>query len=247
MSSDPTIPGSSTPDAPGSTPGGTAPAVSYAALGSRYFPTLLAVMCVVIVLSNIGASKGVLLGPIVTDGGFFLFPLAYVLGDVISEVYGPVAARRSIIAGFAVALFAVVVFAVVIALPGFTDDYGLAKQHALEVALGPVWRIVLASAAGFVVGQSTNAAIMVAMKKRHAERGLILRLATSTGAGELLDTVVFCAIAATAIGITTTGQWLNYVLFGFVWKTGVEYLLLPVTSAVIGWFKRNEPSYGRHS
>ena len=53
-------------------------------------------------------------------------------------------------------------------------------------------------------------------------------------------------IAATAIGITTTGQWLNYVLFGFVWKTGVEYLLLPVTSAVIGWFKRNEPSYGRH-
>lgn len=215
----------------------------YAELGSRWFPMLLALMCVVIVLSNIGASKGVQLGPIVTDGGFFLFPLAYILGDVVSEVYGPVAARRSIIVGFAVAVFAVVVFAVVIALPGFDDSYGQAKQAALELALGPVWRIVLASAAGFVVGQSTNAAIMVAMKRRHLEKGLILRLATSTGAGELLDTIVFCAIAAGAIGITTGRQWINYVIFGFVWKTAVEYLFLPVTSAVIGWFKRHEPSY----
>lgn len=216
---------------------------AYARRGSSHFDVLVALMAVVIVLSNIGASKGVQLGPIVTDGGFFLFPLAYIVGDVISEVYGFKAARRATLLGFGASVLAVVSFWVMIALPGFTDDYGLAKQAALETALGPVWQIVLASVLGFLVGQLSNAWVMSRMKARTQERHLVLRLMGSTGVGEALDTLIFCTVAATAIGITSVGQWANYVFFGFLWKTLVEYALVPVTRLVIGWLKKNEPSY----
>lgn len=218
-------------------------APAYAQRGSAYFDLLVAGMAVVIVLSNIGASKGVQLGPVVTDGGFFLFPVAYILGDVISEVYGFRAARRATLVGFAASALAVVSFWVVIALPGFTDDYGIAKQQALKVALGPVWQIVLASMVGFVAGQLSNAWVMSRMKARTHEKGLVLRLMGSTGVGEAIDTILFCTIAAGAIGITTLGQWASYVFFGFLWKTLVEFALVPITRAIIGRLKRHEPSY----
>ena len=218
-------------------------APAYARRGSGYFDALVAVMAVVIVLSNIGASKGVQLGPIITDGGFFLFPLAYILGDVISEVYGFAAARRATLIGFAASALAVLSFWVMIKLPGFDDDYGIAKQQALELALGPVWQIVAASMVGFVAGQLSNAWVMSRLKARTHERGLVLRLMGSTGVGEFLDTLLFCTIAATAIGITSVGQWANYVVFGFLWKTLVEFALVPVTRWVIAVLKRHEPSY----
>lgn len=216
---------------------------AYAKRGDGHYDLLVVGVCVIIILSNIGASKGVQIGPLVTDGGFFLFPLAYVLGDVISEVYGPRAARRSIVFGFGAALLAVLAFWVIIALPGFTDDYGLAKQEALELALGPVWQIVAASLAGFALGQGLNAWVMSAMKRRTRERHLVARIMGSTGAGEFVDTLVFCAIAATAIGISSWGQFVNYVIVGFLWKTLVEFALVPVTTRVIGVIKRHEPSY----
>lgn len=204
---------------------------------------MLAMMTVVVVLSGIGGSKGVIFGPIITDGGFFLFPLAYILGDVITEIYGARAARRAILAGFLANVLAVVTYAIIIVLPGFDDDYGVAKQAALETALGPVWQIVLASALGFLAGQSTNSFIMWAAKKRQLERGLYARMIGSTGVGELLDTVVFCTVAATAIGITTLGQWANYTIFGFLYKVAVQYAVLPLTAWVIGVIKRREPTY----
>jgi len=230
-----------TPDQHPSKP--PAPRAAYADPGSPRYATMLAIMCVVVVLSNIGGSKGVVFGPVITDGGFFLFPLAYILGDTITEIYGVRAARRAITAGFLTSIGAVLTYAIIIALPGFTDDYGLAKQAALETALGPVWQIVLASMLGFVCGQSMNSFIMWARKRRRLERGLIGRLAGSTGAGELVDTVVFCSVAATAIGITTIGQWANYTFFGFVYKVAVQYAVMPLTAYVIRRIKRAEPSY----
>ncbi|SDB92976.1 hypothetical protein GA0111570_10991 [Raineyella antarctica] len=217
--------------------------VAYADAGSPHYATMLALMCVVVILSNIGGSKGVVLGPVITDGGFFLFPLAYILGDTITEIYGVRAARRAIAAGFLTSIGAVVTYAIIIALPGFTDDYGIAKQAALETALGPVWQIVLASMLGFVAGQSMNSFIMWSGKRRRLEKGLIGRLAGSTGAGELLDTVVFCSVAATAIGISTLGQWANYTIVGFVYKVAVQYAVMPVTAYAIRAIKRREPSY----
>ncbi|WP_431711011.1 queuosine precursor transporter [Glutamicibacter uratoxydans] len=214
----------------------------FAAAGSPYFSTVLALMGAVVILSNIGAAKGVALGPIITDGGFFLFPLAYILGDVISEVYGFKAARRSILVTFGLAIFAVLCFWVMIALPSAEFYDG---QQALERTLGPVWQIVLASILGFLMGQLANAWVLVKLKERFGERGLIGRLIGSSGVGEFLDTLIFCSIAASVIGITDGAQFLNYLLVGFVYKTGVEIIFVPVTAAVIRWFKRKEPGYGQ--
>lgn len=220
------------------------PAPRFASIGSPYFGIMLAVMAVVLILSNIGASKGVVLGPIITDGGFFLFPLAYILGDVMSEVYGFKVARRAIITSFALSVFASLCYWVIIILPGFNDDYGTAKQAAIEGALGPVPQIVLASLLAFLAGQTINSWILVKMKARTGEKSLWARLMGSSVVGEFVDTLIFCSIAASVIGITDAGSFVNYVLVGFVYKTAVEFLFVPVTVLVVGWIKKREPSYG---
>lgn len=217
--------------------------MAYADPGSTHYAKLAALMCVVVVLSGIGGSKGVMFGPVITDGAFFLFPLAYIVGDVLSEIYGGPAARRVIWLGFAANLLAVACYALFIVLPGFDDDFGIAKQQALETALGPVWQIVLASLLGFLAGQHLNTLVMVVMKRRSAERGLVARMLSSAGVGEFVDTLVFCTIAATAIGITTVGQWANYTLFGFLYKILVHYAAIPFVAIGIRWLKRNEPTY----
>lgn len=215
----------------------------FASIGSPYFGIMLAIMAVVLILSNIGASKGVAFGPIITDGGFFLFPLAYILGDVMSEIYGFKVARKAIITSFALSAFASLCYWIIIALPGFTDDYGTAKQAAIEGALGPVPQIVLASLLAFLAGQTINSLILVKMKARSGEKTLWARLMGSSGVGEFVDTLIFCSIAASVIGITDFGGFVNYVLVGFVYKVAVQYVLVPVTALVIGWIKKREPSY----
>lgn len=220
------------------------PAPRFASIGSPYFGIMLAVMAVVLILSNIGASKGVVLGPIITDGGFFLFPLAYILGDVLSEVYGFKVARKAIITSFALSVFASLCYWVIIVLPGFNDDYGTAKQAAIEGALGPVPLIVLASLLAFLAGQTINSWILVKMKARTGEKTLWARLMGSSVVGEFVDTLIFCSIAASVIGITDLGMFTNYVLVGFVYKTAVEFLFVPITVLVVGWIKKREPSYG---
>lgn len=219
----------------------------FASIGSPNFGIILAFMAVVLILSNIGASKGVVLGPIITDGGFFLFPLAYILGDVLSEVYGFKVARKAIFTSFALSAFASLCYWIIIALPGFDDEYGTAKQAAIEGALGPVPQIVLGSLLAFLAGQTINSWILVKLKERTGEKTLWARLMSSSVVGEFVDTLIFCSIAAPVIGITDVGSFANYVLVGFVYKTAVEFLFVPVTQLVIGWIKRREPSYGVHA
>jgi uncharacterized integral membrane protein (TIGR00697 family) len=226
--------------------------VRYASRGSTHFDVLLALFAVVLVVSNIAATKGIEFGagefslgsvqilPVVTDGGAFLFPLAYILGDVISEVYGFKAARRAIFTGFAMALLAALTFLVVQHAPA-ASFYG--NQAAFETVLGFVPQIVAASLAGYLAGQFLNSYVLVRMKARTAEPHLFARLATSTGVGELADTFIFCAIASTAIGIDSMGTFWNYFIVGFIYKTAVEFLVMPVTMTVIAWLKRREPTY----
>jgi uncharacterized integral membrane protein (TIGR00697 family) len=178
--------------------------------------------------------------PLVVDGGVVLFPLAYVLGDVISEVYGLRAARRAILAGFAAAVLAAGTFFVVQLMPAAS---WYENQPAYEAVLGPVSQIVLASLAGYLAGQFLNSWVLVRMKQRSAEHRLVARLVGSTGVGEVADTLIFCAIAASAIGITTFGTFLNYFVMGVILKVGIELLLMPLTVRVIAWLKRREPSY----
>ena len=214
---------------------------NYAPVGSHIYPVLFAIMAVIFILSNIGGAKGVQFGPILTDGGFFLFPVAYIVGDIISEVYGFKASRRVIFTTFLISAFASLTYWVIIILPPAEFYDG---QEALARTLGPVPLIVLASLVGFAAGQLTNAWIMVAMKRRSGERYLFGRIAVSTLVGELLDTIAFSAIAATVIGIETFGQYAMFVLVGWIWKTAVELVLALVTIWTIGKIKTAEPHYG---
>lgn len=223
-----------------SSPAGPGPD-GFARRPRTYFDLVVAAYCVVLVLSNVAATKGVAFGPVLTDGGFFLFPIAYVLGDVVAEVYGFRAARRAIVTSFAAGLFSSVVFWLVIALPPAEFYQG---QEAFETVLGPVPLIVAGSLLGYLAGQLLNAFVMVRIKARTQERHLWARLIGSTLVGELVDTVIFCAVAAPVIGIGTASDFLNYVVVGYVYKVLVEVVVLPVTYAAIAWLKRREPTYG---
>lgn len=204
---------------------------------SALYPWLVTVFVVTFIISNINATKGVQLGPLITDGAFFLFPLAYVVGDVLSECYGFKSTRRAIYMGFGLAILAVLCFYIAIWLPA-ADFYE--GQDAFAATLGLVPQILLASLAGYLVGQLLNSWVLTRMKKKSGEKGLIGRLVTSTVVGELGDTFLFCLIAAPVIGVDSVGGFLNYVIVGFVWKTLLEVVLLPVTTRVIKWVKSRE-------
>lgn len=221
--------------------GGTGPGggrAHFAAGDTSLYPVLVGVFVGLLLISNVAAVKLIVLGPFITDGGAFLFPLVYVVGDVLSEVYGWRAARRAILVGFAMAVLAAVTFLVVQVAPA-ADAWD--NQAAFEAVLGFVPRIVLASVLGFLVGQLLNAYVLVRIKERTKERHLWARLIGSTAVGELGDTVVFCTIAF--FGVITGAEFLNYVIVGYVYKTLLEVVLLPVTYPVIGFVKRREPSY----
>ncbi|MCX6470505.1 queuosine precursor transporter [Williamsia herbipolensis] len=226
---------------------------AFASLTSPYFPILVALFVGVMIISNITGTKGVLLFPslsfdlgplsvhgLVTDGAFYLFPLAYVLGDVISEVYGFRAMRRVIYSGFGVLLLASGCFWLTIHLPA-ADFYD--GQQAFETVAGVVPQFLLAGLSGYLVGEFLNSYVMVKMKERSGERRLWARLISSTIVGEFFDTLVFCSIAASALGISTWQDFVNYTVIGFVWKTLVEIVVMPITYAVVGRLKKAEPSY----
>jgi uncharacterized integral membrane protein (TIGR00697 family) len=114
-------------------------------------------------------------------------------------------------------------------------------QSSFESVLGFVPRIVLASLAGYLVGQLLNAYVLVKIKQKTKERYLWARLIGSTAVGELADTIVFCTIAF--YGIITGAEFLNYVIIGYLYKTLLEVVLLPVTYPVIRAIKHREPTY----
>ncbi|WP_425301785.1 queuosine precursor transporter [Nocardia wallacei] len=232
------------------------PAAEHAAFAQAAggpFTLIVTLFTATLMISNICATKGVQffsdqhlsLGPIeilpiTLDGAFFLFPLAYVIGDVLSEVYGFRAARRAIYYGFGMLLLMVGCFWIAIGLPaaGFYEH-----QDAFRTVVGTTWQLVAAGLAGYVVGQFLNSTTLMLIKERTKEKHLWARLLGSTVAGEFGDTLVFCSIAATAIGISTWGAFLNYVIVGFVWKTLVEVLILPISYRVIALLKKHEPTY----
>jgi uncharacterized integral membrane protein (TIGR00697 family) len=208
------------------------------------FPILVALFCALLVISNVAAVK--LFGPgtvtigghhwdVTFDGGAFLFPLTYIIGDVLAEVFGFKAARRAIITGFACSALASGVFWLVQVVPPAANWEG---QAAYEQTLGVVPRIVGASLAGYLAGQLLNAWFMGVIKKATRGKALWVRLLGSTAVGEAADTVVFCTIAF--YGVITGGQFWGYLALGYVYKCLVEVLLLPITYRVVAWVRRRE-------
>ena len=218
------------------------PGVHFASSTKGLYPVIVGIFVGLLLISNIGAVKLIAFGPIITDGGAFLFPLVYIVGDVLSEVYGFAAARRAILIGFAMSVLAAITFWLVQISPG-AEAWG--NQEAFEAILGFVPRIVLASICGYLVGQLLNAWVLVKIKERTKEKALWLRLIGSTAVGELADTVVFCTIAF--FGVITGYEFLVYVLVGYLYKTLLEVVLLPITYPVIDYVKRREPTYALSS
>ena len=218
----------------------------FATTGSAYYPTLIAVFTGLVLISNVAATKGIAFGPIIgdwsliTDGGFIVFPLTYVIGDVLSEVYGFRAARRAIYIAFVMEAVAAFTFWLTAVLPA-AEFY--TNQAAFEAVVQPFTQLIIAGLAGFIVGQTLNAWVVVRIKARTKEKHLWARLIGSTVLGQFADTLVFCSIAAGAIGIGTWRDFVTYVALGWVYKTAVEIVVLPVTYRVIAFIKRREPTY----
>ncbi len=214
--------------------------IAFASPSNGVYPFVIAIFAALLLISNIGAVKLIEFGPFITDGGAFLFPLVYIVGDVLSEVYGLKAARRAIFLAFSLSILASLTFWVVQSAPP-AESWG--NQAAFESVLGFLPRIVLASVCGFLVGQLLNAYVLVKIKERTDEKALWFRLVGSTIVGEFADTLTFCTIAF--YGVITGEEFFRYLILGYLYKTALEVLLLPITYRVISSIKRVEPTYHR--
>lgn len=221
-------------------------AVDAAELGGRplrYFDFVMAAFVAVILLSNVlGAGKvaqvwlpGVGFWPF--GAGILFFPVSYVIGDVLTEVYGYARARRVIWTGFASVLFMAVMAWVVVALPP-APDWG--NQAAYEAIFGQVPRIVIASVIAFWAGEFVNSYVLARLKLRTRGRHLWLRTIGSTVAGQGIDSLLFYPLAFWGAPGWSDALVLQVLATQWLLKVGWEVLLTPVTYAVVGWLKRRE-------
>lgn len=210
----------------------------------RYYDLLLTAFVVALLCSNlIGAGKAAqvtlpLLGEVTFGAGVLFFPVSYLFGDILTEVYGYAHDRRAVWAGFAALVFAAVMSLVVIGLPPAPGDYMDAYQKGLETVFGNTWRIVLASIIAFWAGSMVNAYVMAKMKLLTQGRLLWTRTIGSTAVGELFDSSIFYVTAF--YGIWSTEQVVSVAIAQYFLKTGWEVLMTPVTYRVVGWLKRKE-------
>lgn len=201
----------------------------------RYLDLILAAFVTVLIVSNIASTKILVLGPLTFDGGTLLFPLAYIFGDVLTEVYGYKASRRVIWAGFAGLVLTAVTLAVVDALPPAAD---WPLQDAYHALLGQAPRIVAGSLVAYWAGEFTNSFILARLKVATGGRWLWARTLGSTLAGEAVDTVVFLLVAF--LGVLPNALLGALFVSNYVFKVGVEAAFTPVTYQVVNFLKRAE-------
>ena len=209
----------------------------------RYFDFVMAAFVTILLLSNVlGAGKVATvtlpgLGPWPFGAGILFFPVSYVLGDVLTEVYGFARARRCIWAGFGALVFMAFMSWVVVALP---PDPGWTGQAAYEAVFGQVPRIVLASIVAFWAGEFVNSFVLAKMKLLTNGRHLWTRTIGSTVAGQAVDSAIFYPLAFWGAAGWTDELVVRVLLTQWALKVGWEALLTPVTYAVVGWLKRRE-------
>ncbi len=211
--------------------------------GYRYFDLVMAVFVAVLLISNVAsAAKIVNLGlPVLTfDAGTLLFPISYVFGDVLVEVYGYRRSRRVIWIGFACAVLLSLTLAVVRRLPGDAQWVAEVGPDAFDGVLGTLasGRIILGSLVAYFAGEFSNAYIMARMKVRTQGRWLWTRTIASTLVGELVDTMLFVCIAF--LGVWSLDLVIKIIISNYLFKTGFETLVTPLTYLVINTLKRVE-------
>ena len=211
--------------------------------GYRYFDLIMALFVAVLLISNVAsAAKIVNLGlPVLTfDAGTLLFPISYVFGDVLVEVYGYRRSRRVIWVGFACAVLLSLTLAVVRWLPGDAQWVAEVGPDAFDDVLGTLasGRIILGSLVAYFAGEFSNAYIMARMKVRTQGRWLWTRTIASTLVGELVDTMLFVCIAF--LGVWSLDLVIKIIISNYLFKTGFEALVTPLTYLVVNTLKRVE-------
>jgi uncharacterized integral membrane protein (TIGR00697 family) len=214
----------------------------------RYYELVMAAFVTVLICSNlIGPAKIVQVDGFPAFGaGLLFFPISYVFGDVLTEVYGYARARRVIWAGFAGLAFAAVMAAVVVALPPAPF---WKNQDAYQIAFGTTWRIAAASMLAYFCGEFANSFVLAKMKILTAGRWLWTRTIGSTIVGEAVDSSLFYPLAFYNSGIMPNEILPAIMLAQFVGKVVVEVVFTPLTYVVVGFLKRaeNEDYFDRNT
>ena len=217
----------------------------------RYYDFVMAAFVTVLICSNfIGAAKQAtvdlpLLGTITFGAGVLFFPISYIFGDILTEVYGYGRDRRVVWVGFAGLAFASFMAWVVVSLPPAGSDFMKSYQANLEGVFGNSWRIALGSMIAFWCGSFANSYTLAKMKIWTAVKWLWTRTIGSTLVGEAVDTSLFYVIAF--YGIWATPDLVKIAIAQYVLKTSWEIVMTPVTYRVVGFLKRaeNEDHYDR--
>ena len=202
----------------------------------RYYDLVMAAFVTVLLCSNlIGAAKVAQLGGFTFGAGVLFFPISYVFGDVLTEVYGYARARKVVWAGFSALAFASFMSWAVLAFP---PAEGWPHQAAYETVFGGTPRIVLASLIAYFCGEFCNSFVLAKMKLVTDGRLLWTRTIGSTIAGEAVDSVIFYPLAF--LGVWPTSQVLQVMLSNYVLKVGWEALMTPFTYRIVNFLKRAE-------
>jgi hypothetical protein len=210
-----------------------------------FLPVITGLFVGVLILSNILASKMVQIGPFVFDGGTLLFPLSYIFGDVLTEVYGYKNSRKVIWTGLAMLILMAVNIWIIGALP---HEASWTLQEDFNNILMMMPRIVLASIIAYFAGEYSNSVVLSFMKVKTGGKYLWTRTIGSTVVGEFFDSVLFVAIAFA--GLYPTGVLVVMAVSNYLFKTAIEVLFTPITYAIVGFVKKHERSdafdYGEH-
>lgn len=204
-------------------------------MNHKFITALTVLFVTVLLISNVVSTKIVDLKWFIFDAGTLLFPLSYIIGDVLTEVYGYKQARRVIWMGFFSALLMAVSFIVVGMLPPASD---WPNQSAYEAILGLTPRIVLASLIAYFAGEFLNSFILARMKLWTEGKHLWARTIGSTFVGQFADTLLFVLIAFA--GVLPTSLLVAIIVSNYVFKVGIEVLFTPITYKVVAYLKRVE-------
>jgi queuosine precursor transporter len=219
----------------------------------KYFDLVMALFVTVLLLSNLLSSAKIIdlgfsLGPIsfIFDAGTLVFPVSYIFGDILTEVYGYRRSRRVIWVGFfAMALMALFVWLAGV-LPGdslWLSNYGQEgadfNQRAFNAILGGIPGLIVASLAAYFMGEFSNSYVLARMKVASQGRRVWARTIGSTLVGQAVDTVVFIAIAI-VLGVFQADQALSLIITNYVFKVGIEVVLTPITLQIISVLKSVE-------
>ncbi len=201
----------------------------------NFLPVITGLFVGVLILSNILASKMVQIGPAVFDGGTLLFPLSYIFGDVLTEVYGYKESRKVIWTGLAMLVFMTVNIWIIGHLP---SEGSWTLQKDFNNILMQMPRIVLASIIAYFAGEYSNSVILSKMKVAAKGKRLWMRTIGSTVIGEFLDSTLFVAIAF--LGIYPLEVLVTIAISNYLFKTLIEVVFTPLTYAIIGYIKKSE-------